>query len=62
MGHCFYHTDNGQNAVFHNCAIQTVFIQYLGDRSTGGHLEKNFQSHLYGLPVLTFAELVLNEH
>ena len=40
MGHCFYHTDNGQNAVFHNCAIQTVFIQYLGDRSTRGHLAK----------------------
>ena len=27
---CFYHTDLGQNAVFHNFAIQISLIQYLG--------------------------------
>ena len=58
MRHCFYHTDLGQNAVFHNFAIQTVFIQYSGDRSIRGllgkPLKKNFQNHQYGQPVFTF--------
>ena len=27
---CFYHTDLGQNAVFHNFAIQIALIQYSG--------------------------------
>ena len=40
MRHCFYHTDLGQNAVFHNFAIQTAFIQYSGDRSIRGLLGK----------------------
>ena len=30
MRHCFYHTDLGQNAVFHNFVIQISFIQYSG--------------------------------
>ena len=30
MRHCFYHTDRGQNAVFHNFAIQIALIQYSG--------------------------------
>ena len=30
MKRCFYHTDLGQNAVFHNFAIQIALIQYLG--------------------------------
>ena len=30
MRHCFYHTDLGQNAVFHNFAIQIALIQYSG--------------------------------
>ena len=30
MRHCFYHTDFGQKAVFHNFAIQIVLIQYWG--------------------------------
>ena len=30
MRHCFYHTDLGQNAVFHNFAIQIGLIQYSG--------------------------------
>ena len=29
MRRCFYHTDLGQNAVFHNFAIQIALIQYL---------------------------------
>ena len=32
MRYCFYHTDLGQNAVFHNFALQIALIQ--GDRST----------------------------
>ena len=30
MMYCFYHTDLGQNAVFHNFAIQIALIQYSG--------------------------------
>ena len=30
MRRCFYHTDLGQNAVFHNFTLQIAFIQYLG--------------------------------
>ena len=30
MMSCFYHTDLGQNAVFHNFAIQIALIQYSG--------------------------------
>ena len=30
VGHCFYHTDLVQNAVFHNFAIQIALIQYSG--------------------------------
>ena len=33
MRRCFYHTDLGQNAVFHNFAIQIALTQYSG-RST----------------------------
>ena len=29
MRGCFYHTDLGQNAVFHNFALQIALIQYL---------------------------------
>ena len=30
MRRCFYHTDLGQNAVFHNYALQIALIQYSG--------------------------------
>ena len=30
MRHCFYYTDLGQNAVFHNFAMQIALIQYSG--------------------------------
>ena len=30
MRRCFYHTDLGQNAVFHNFAIQIALIKYSG--------------------------------
>ena len=30
MRHCFYHTDLGQKAVFHNFAVQTALVQYSG--------------------------------
>ena len=39
MRYCFYHTDLGQNAVFHNFATQIALIQYLG-RSKRGLLAK----------------------
>ena len=45
MRRCFYHTDLGQNAVFHNFAIQ---------KNALAKPLKNFQNHLYGEPVLTF--------
>ena len=57
MKRCFYHTDLGKNAVFHNFAIQIALIIHY-DRSTRGLLakllKKKFQKHLYGWPVLTF--------
>ena len=63
MRHWFYHTDLEQKAVFHNFAIQITLIQYSG-RSK--HALKNFQNHLYGQPVLTFAVWAVvecvNEH
>ena len=37
MRHCFYHTDLGQNAVFHNFAIQIARIQY-----SGRSIDQNF--------------------
>ena len=53
MRHWFYHTDLGQNAVFHNFEIQIALFQYLG-RSRRGPLAKplkKVQNHLYGQPV-----------
>ena len=41
MRYCFYHTDLGQKAVFHNFATQIAIIQYIqDDRSTRGVLAK----------------------
>ena len=55
MKRCFYHTDFGQNAVFHNFAMQIALIQYLGrSKHTLAKPLKNFQNHLYAEPVLTF--------
>ena len=63
MRHCFYHTDLGQqNAVFHNFAIQIAIIQYSGRSKHAWALAKplkNFQNHLSGKPVLTFAVLAV---
>ena len=63
MRHCLYHTDLGQqNAVFDNFAIQIAIIQYSGRSKHSWALAKplkNFQNHLYGQPVQTFAVLVL---
>ena len=45
MRHCFYHTDLGQNAVFHNFAIQIALIQYSGRSKHAwafGETAKNF--------------------
>ena len=64
MRRCFYHTDLAQqNAVFHNIAIQIAIIQYSGRSqhawALAKPLKKNFQNHLYGQPVLTFAVLAV---
>ena len=69
MRGCFYHTDLGQNAVFHNFAIQSALTQYSAvfrtiDRSTRGVLAKQLKKFpkspsIYGQPVLTFAERAL---
>ena len=59
MRHCFYHTDFGQDAVFHNFAIQMALIQYSGLSKHAwaqlNHYKKKFQNHPYSQPVLTFA-------
>ena len=54
MRRCFYHTDLGQNAVFHNFAIKITLIQYPGrsKHALAKPLTK-LQNHLYGEPVLT---------
>ena len=67
MRRCFYHTDLGQNAVFHNFEIQIALIQYSGRSrhacAFSGTAKKNFQNHLYGQPVATCGvfELTINE-
>ena len=50
------HTDLGQNALFHNFSRQIALSQYSGRSIVGiqRNRSKNFQSHLYGQPVLTF--------
>ena len=70
MRHCFNYTDLGQNAVFYNFAIKIALILYSGrSKHAYAYLAKplkNFQNHLHGQPVLTFAEPAvvecLNEH
>ena len=66
MRHCFYHTDNGQNAVFHNFAIQTALIQYSGRSKPRGLLAKplkNFPGHLYMASRFSLLQCeCLNEH
>ena len=65
MRHCFYHTVLGQqNAVFHNNAKQIAIIWYSGRSKHTWALafktvKKNFQNHLYGQLVLTFAVLAV---
>ena len=65
MRHCFCHTDLGQqNAAFHNIAIQIAIIQFSGRSQHACRWAlakplKNFQNHLYGQPVLTFAVLAV---
>ena len=54
MRRCFYHTDLGQNAVFHNFEIKLHSFNIQNDRGMLGLLAKpikNFQNHLYGHPV-----------
>ena len=50
----FYHTDLGQNAVFHNFSRQIALSQYSGRSIVGfqRNRSKNFQNHRYGQPVL----------
>ena len=55
MRHCFYHTDLGQKAVFHNFAIQ-IALNIQDDGGTRGLLAKPLKklNHLCCPPVLTF--------
>ena len=48
-----YHTDLGQNAVFHNFSRQIALSQYSGRSIVGfkQNCSKNFQNHTYGQPV-----------
>ena len=57
MRRCIYHTDLGQNAVFHNFSFRQIALSQYSGRSTVGfkrNRSKNFQNHLYDQPVLTF--------
>ena len=53
MRRCFsYHTDLGQNAVFHNFEIQIALIQSRNTRGLQAELlNKNFQNNLDGQPI-----------
>ena len=57
MRYCFYHTDLGQNAVFHNFATQIALIQYSGrsKHAWAFYTVKKISKIIYGQPVLTFA-------
>ena len=60
MRYCFYHTDLGQNAVFHNFATQIAFIQYSGRSKhawavLAKPLKKFPKSHIRPAGFLTFA-------
>ena len=56
MRRCIYHTDLGQNAVFHSFSRQIALSQYSGRSIVGFYRNrsKNVQNHLYGKQVLTF--------
>ena len=49
-----YHTDLGQNVVFHNFSRQIALSQYSGWSIMGfkWNHSKNFQNHPYGKPIL----------
>ena len=49
-----YHTDLGQNVVFHNFSRQIALSQYSGWSIMGfkRNRSKNFQNHPYGKPIL----------
>ena len=46
MRYYFYHTDLGQNAVFHNFATQIALIQYSGRSKHAWALKKFPKSHI----------------
>ena len=57
MRRCVYHTDLGQNAVFHNSEIQIALIQFLGRSShawANSKTAKKIQNRRYGQPVASF--------
>ena len=59
MRRCIYHTDLGQNAVFHNSVFKTNCTQSIFRTISRGLLAKpfkNFQNDLYGQLVLTFGK------
>ena len=55
MRRCFYHTDLGQNAVFHNFAMQIALIQYSGRWKWAWAFSKTVKKiSQIAYPVLTF--------
>ena len=57
MRRCVYHTDLGQNTVFHNFEIQIAHIKYSGRSNHAFAISKTakkIQNHLYGQPVASF--------
>ena len=61
MRRCFYHTDLGQNAAFHNFATQTALIQYSGRSKHADTREKTGKCEALEdkqkLQMKTFSEL-----
>ena len=67
MRRCFYHTDLRQNAVFHNFSRKITLIQYSEPSkhawAFSKTVQKNFQNHIFGQPVLTFNKRqIFSEH
>ena len=62
-----YHTDLRKNAVFHNFSRKIALIQYSEPSkhawAFSKTVQKNFQNHIFGQPVLTFDKRqIFSEH
>ena len=62
-----YHTDLRKNAVFYNFSRKIALIQYSEPSkhawAFSETVQKNFQNHIFGQPVLTFDKRqIFSEH